>query len=364
MRSNELNRRIHSALCSVALGALVACGDSGGDSNAGPTGQNDPAQTGGTQGGTLPGADGAVATPGGGGAPGSSESGLDAGAGVGATDAASLQVIDTGPPDLGEDSEGDRFYRADTLVLKSPNMYVTVFLLGKTLATSDAQNALNDSLTKDGDGNGFVDLSLMLRFLDTIDPPTTAMGQLTPGGALCPLPLAYDSACGPEETFPFQRPPVMFTNQTQACALGGTQESAPPPCFITTPASLTMQLPILGAVPLQDGQVIGTWDGGNITGGFVRGFLPKSIAQATKLGDGLPSWLELAGVKAGAPLTDFLDDSEAGTNNQGEVGWWFLMTFTAKQASFNPTGAGASAADAGAADTGEAGASTAGDAGA
>jgi hypothetical protein len=308
-----------STVCSLALGALAGCGDSG------PEQQEPDATT-----IRVPDASTGVMS-----ADPIQQGGAPPEDGSAPTDAGNLQAVDTGPPDLGENSGGDSFFRTDTLVLKSPNLYAKVLIVTAQV-TADAQNALNDSLTMDGDADGFVDLSLLLRFIGSVEPQTATIGQLTPGGARCPLPLAYESACGPEETFPFQRPAVMFANGFEACALDGTMQSAPPPCFATTPASLTMQLPILGAVPLQDGQVVGTWESANIQNGWVRGFLPKAIAKATKLGDGLPSWLALAGVKAGAPLTDFLSESEIQTNSQGEEGWWFLMSFTAKAAAFNP----------------------------
>jgi hypothetical protein len=240
----------------------------------------------------------------------------------------------TGPVDLGQNSAGDSFFRADTLVLKAPNLYATLLIL-RTDVTADGQNALNAALANDDDKDGFVDMSLLLRFLNTKDPKTGS-GQVTPGGAACAAPLAAEPACGPEQTFPFQTPPVAFANATQACGLTGAMESAPPPCFHTTPASLTMQLPILGAVPLQDGEVIGTWDGANIANGYVRGFLPKTVAMATKLGDGLPEFLILAGIQKGAPLSNFLNDSQLAKNARGEDGWWFLLSFTAKPAKFTP----------------------------
>jgi hypothetical protein len=252
----------------------------------------------------------------------------------GTTADAGTTPVPTGPVDLGQDSAGDTFLRADTLLLKAPNLYATLIIL-RTDVTADGQNALNTALTTDGDSDGFVDMSMLLRFLKTNDPKS-ANGMVTPGGAMCPLPLGPGAACSPDKTFPFQAPPLSYANATQPCTLVGAQESAPAPCFATTPASLTMQLPILGAVPLQDGQIVGTWDGANISNGFVRGFLPKTVAAATKLGAGLPEFLVLAGIKEGAPLSNFLADAQLQKNARGEDGWWFLLSYTAKAAKFNP----------------------------
>jgi hypothetical protein len=129
---------------------------------------------------------------------------------------------------------------------------------------------------------------------------------------------------------------LTYTNSGESCALQGIPETVAAPCFVTAPASLTMQLPILGAVPLQDGQIAGTWDGANISNGLVRGFLPKAVAAATLLGDGIPAIYEFAGVKKGAPLLNFLMDNPLQKNGRGEDGWWFLLSFTGKPATFNP----------------------------
>jgi hypothetical protein len=318
----------------AACALLFACG---GDADMNQplvgagTGADAGAQTGGQQGG-------GAQNPMGGGTqqPGGTTAGTSTNPATmgGGTTAGTAPAVPPGPVDLGQHSEGDTFYRADTLVLKSPNLYATLLIL-RADVTADGQNALNTALTADGDADGFVDMSMLLRFLKTANPKG-ANGQVTPGGALCPMPLGPEAACGPEATFPFQTPALEYANATSACALAGTQESAPAPCFVTTPASLTMQLPILGAVPLQDGQIVGSWDGANIGNGFVRGFLPKTVAAATKLGEGLPEFLVLAGIKAGAPLSNFLSDAQLQKNARGEDGWWFLMSYTAKAAKFNP----------------------------
>ncbi len=238
------------------------------------------------------------------------------------------------PPDLGQNSQGDTFFRADTLQLKAPKLYATLLIL-RTEITSSAQDALNTLLTGDAESDGFVDMSLLLRFLKTANPKTSA-GQVTPGGAICPFPIDPSKACQPDKTFPFQTPALAYMNGTAPCTLQGAPESAPAPCFVTNPASLTMQLPILGAVPLQDGQIAATWDGTNISNGWVRGFLPKAVAAATLLGDGIPPIYELAGAKKGVPLLSFLMDNPVQMNSRGEEGWWFLLSFSAKPATFNP----------------------------
>jgi hypothetical protein len=313
--------------------AAVACGgaDDGGERNVSPgvqpdAGQNTPpqsndsgAQQGGQPGQTSMGGQGGTMSGGG--------TGNDAGTTVPSADA--------GMPDLGANSQGDTFLRADTLVLKAPNMYVQVPLLGAQDVTMDGQNALNTALTSDDDSNDFIDMSMLLRFLKTSDPKVGS-GQVTPGGAVCQWPIGPDMKCGPDKTFPFQTPALEHANAGQTCTLTGTQESVPAPCFTTTPASLTMQLPILGAVPLQDGQIVGSWDGANIKSGFVRGFLPKTVAAQTKLGAGVPPLLAVFNIKMGTPLINFFSEAQIGQNAKGEAGWWVVMSYTAKPVKFDP----------------------------
>jgi hypothetical protein len=330
-------REARKLAIAITYTLLSACGDDG-------TTQNMSAAPGFDGGATVVGQPGGSTmnppasgmqpvSPGGGtGATAGGGNGTPGGMTMGTPDAGT--PIPTGPVDLGQNSQGDTFFRADTLVLKSPNLYATLLIL-RTDVTADGQNALNAALAGDDDKDGSVDMSLLLRFLNTKDAKTGS-GQVTPGGALCAAPLAAEPACGPDKTFPFQTPPVMFANSAQPCGLTGAMESAPAPCFHTAPASLTMQLPILGAVPLQDGEIVGTWDGANIGNGFVRGFLPKTVAMATKLGDGLPEFLVLAGIQKGAPLSNFLNDNQLTKNARGEDGWWFLLSYTAKPAKFTP----------------------------
>jgi hypothetical protein len=324
-------------LASLLCMAAVACGgsDDGGERNVSPGVQPDSGQTtpplsndGGAQGG-QPGQ-----TSDGGGGQGATMGGGTTGGGT-TGDAGTASAADAGKPDLGENSQGDTFLRADTLVLKAPNMYVQVPLLGAQDVTNDGQNALNTALTSDDDADDFVDMSMLLRFLNTSDPKA-ASGKVTPGGAMCQWPIGPDMKCGPDKTFPFQSPPLEYTNASQPCALTGTQETAPAPCFATTPASLTMQLPILGAVPLQDGQIVGSWDGANIKNGFVRGFLPKTVAAQTKLGAGVPPLLAVFNIKMGTPLINFFSEAQIGQNAKGEAGWWVVMSYTAKSAKFDP----------------------------
>jgi hypothetical protein len=243
-----------------------------------------------------------------------------------------LPQVDAGPPDLGMNSQGDTFFRADTLVLKQPNLYAALFLN----VTGDVQGIVNEGLTKDVDNDRVVDLSLLIRFLKTSDPKA-ANSEITIGGGRCPFPAAPDVACGPEPVFPFQSPGVSYTNG-QNCMLMETTEVAAGACFASALTSLAVNMPLLGPVPLQDGQVVGSWQDGGIVGGRVRGFLSKAVATTTKLPTDLSAIPEIYRLllTAGGPIIDHLSNNEVSKNARGEEGWWFVFEFTAKPAKFNP----------------------------
>lgn len=97
-----------------------------------------------------------------------------------------------------------------------------------------------------------------------------------------------------------------------------------------------MNLPLFGAVPLDDAQVIGTWaDGGEggIRTGWVRGFVSDETAMATTIQGEVPSHLALFDIQTGATLEIFLPEAqEAGPG--GASGWWFLAELSAKPARF------------------------------
>jgi hypothetical protein len=144
------------------------------------------------------------------------------------------------------------------------------------------------------------------------------------------------SACGPEPTLPFQSPGLAYTNG-QSCALEDTTIVAAAPCFASVRSALTVNVPLLGSIPLEDGQVIGTWQTGAISQGHVRGFLSKAVADTLILPPGTPNVLDI--IKEGIPVSSSLNDlagSAITKNARGEDGWWIQLSFEAQPATFDP----------------------------
>jgi hypothetical protein len=330
---------VGSLLCAAVFGCATEdppsyggqqpSGQPGGAVVMGDGGVYVPPGTGGT--GGAPG----VAQAGGGAQTGGAQTGGGVQIGGGAQTGGGAQP-GGGPPDLGMNSQGDTFFRAEALVLKQPQLVLNVPFLGCQAVTSDVQSIVNDGLNADNNTDRIVDLSLLIRFLKTTDPKATN-GEVTIGGGRCPFPLMPDGTCGPEPVFPFQAPGVAYTNG-QNCMLMQTTEVAPGNCFASALTSLAINMPLLGPVPLQDGQVVGTWQDGNIVNGHVRGFLSDAVARATKLPTDLSAIPEIYRLvlTAGGPIVDHLCTTEMSKNARGEDGWWFVFDFTAKPAKFAP----------------------------
>lgn len=327
-------RVLKDAAARVACAAMVVCSACGGDSADATTGQgNGGAGTNGSSSGdTSNGAgtngSGSGSGSGGQGGQGSSSTGDDGGANL---------------PDLSDD---DTFFRADLLKLIKPGL-VTKPLgggLGQPSITAQAQNAVDDSLVNDnepddgdgtpddGDGDGYVDLNAIIRFLGKVDPSMEG-GIVTAGAGLCPYPYDPSQVCGPLKLGPFQNP-AQYVNG-QDCALDGTDKVASGSCFSSEKGDFVVNIQLIGAVPLEDTQVIGSWvdDGkGGIANGWIRGFLTEEVAKKTKAPDQLPLAATLLGISGGTPLSDFLADAD---KQASPPGWWFLLQYSAKPAIYD-----------------------------
>ena len=135
----------------MCVSAVLACDDGGGGDEGGQdAGANVPSTAG----------DAAASSDGGG------ATNQDAAPAQSNNDAGGSNPTDAAQPV----ATGDTFYRATTLVLDHPKMVAKPPLLGEQDITGQAQGILNDAINTDGDGEGHVDLSLLIRFLDTSDP--------------------------------------------------------------------------------------------------------------------------------------------------------------------------------------------------
>ena len=91
------------------------------------------------------------------------------------------------------------------------------------------------------------------------------------------------------------------------------------------------------ALPLKEVQVAGSFAGGtppeSITNGMLYGFLTQAAADAALLPKSTPNLGPL--VRPGDPLSKLLREQDQAELN-GEKGWWFVVSYTAKTQAFEP----------------------------
>ncbi|HEX4954957.1 MAG TPA: hypothetical protein VF017_16325 [Thermoanaerobaculia bacterium] len=236
--------------------------------------------------------------------------------------------------------------RISDLDLRDPHVFAPVPVVGCWDFTDQAlpfglgpsfNEQLATSITTDGDGDTFLDLSLLHQFR-----PYDALAaslRLDVGQGLCTAPVAGTN-CAPDPSF-IPRTTVYDGFSAGPClgALAGTTSgytpavaTIAPPCFVSQPAhhSLptgTLILPLRG---LQLSATLGATPGDPFPAGLLRGFLRESDAAGVLL----PAELPIVG---GQPITVLLPGGQgscaAGDDRdlfEGVSGWWFYLAYTAE----------------------------------
>jgi cysteine-rich repeat protein len=236
-------------------------------------------------------------------------------------------------------------FRASDADLRDPHIYVDVPFVGCTdvtdsapLGQASANDNLQDAVTMDGDGDGFLDLSLMLIFrpLDQV----SATGNVDVATGLCTDPIATTS-CDLDPAVPAQ--PTTYTNMSSGTCLApypGTVSTAgyvpaitdaTASCFVT--AAVTITLDLQGTmVPLYDAQVGGTYVGApatSLTNGLMRGFISETDADLITIDLGPLGMATLSSLlPGGTGNCASHDDRDVGLDGV-TMGWWFYLNFPA-----------------------------------
>jgi hypothetical protein len=233
-------------------------------------------------------------------------------------------------------------FRFTDLDLRDPHVYSVVPGFGLTDLTNltplSFNGAMETALTTDGDGDGFLDLSLVNLFRP-LDQAATTTGAALETGARCPAPPATSCALGAGAI------PGAATTATNLASgvclepITGTTyvsyspavASATAPCFSTSAATVT--IPFAGIpLTLEDARIGATYVDDPATGevhGLLVGFLSEQAADNTII----PASVAIGG---GEPLAKLLP---GGTGNDvprsdmdthdGVPGWWFYLNFAA-----------------------------------
>lgn len=239
-------------------------------------------------------------------------------------------------------------YRDTQLALRDPHVFVNVPVFGCVDFTDTPIPVVNvsfngqvaDMITTDGDGDGFLDLSI-LSGLDRFDPG--GVGQmLTAANGSCAVPFP-PATC---EIVPPLATAIATTNiDTGLCleSITGTTSGYNPPvpivqdaCLFSSPMDTDAMLGDV-VLPLLQAQLAFGWsaDGLQLMPGLNLGFLREVDADNTPLPADLP-------VIGGQPLSSILAGGQGGCAAgddrdmlSGELGWWFYIEVMAEQVAVN-----------------------------
>lgn len=236
-------------------------------------------------------------------------------------------------------------FRMDTLNLRDPHLFASVegfpgFCEDVTddsgIADVPSFNGnLNDSLNNDGDGDGLLDTSVLMRFEPLGWPERPGNLLLGEGECTAPVETTQCTLVDPGPGDWFESTP----DQLCRAALPGTVQPYDPPvpsiagpCFATPPADLTLTFDGL-ELTLKNATLAGDWSNigqDEIPGGLLRGFLSEDDADAIII----PEEIDVIG---GQPLSSLLP---GGTGNcselddtdtlDGVTGWWFYFEYQAE----------------------------------
>lgn len=236
-------------------------------------------------------------------------------------------------------------FRFETLVMKDPHAFASVFLACTDITDSLFGQAINQqfaaNLTMDGDDDGFLDLSPVVIFRP-LNQTTAVMPPIELRFANCTAP-ASSSQCAHDPGS--QIVSLVATNQTSGTCLApvaGTVRPYPTPvtsttapsggaCFVSTSSNVTFTLAGVD-ITLTDAQIAAAYQGNPATGatnGLLRGFLSEAAANAIFLPDDLPI---VGGRSLGSLLRGGTGNCASGSDkdtHMGVVGWWFYLNFTA-----------------------------------
>jgi len=235
-------------------------------------------------------------------------------------------------------------FRATDIDLRDPHVFVDGSILGCIDFTDNAalglvpsfNQQLESGITTDSDGDGLLDISLLL-LLRPLDQSGTGLNLETRSG-LCSAPMAT-TTCEPDLT----QAPANASYDTQAAGVclepeGGTTSGyspgiidPPAPCFASMAADVVLHLDDL-EIPLSQARTGATFVGDpadQLHSGLVLGFLAESVADATLIPAGLP-------IIGGQPLSSVLPGGTGccaphdDRDTLGPVsGWWLYFNIEA-----------------------------------
>lgn len=237
-------------------------------------------------------------------------------------------------------------FRTSELELRDPHLFVQLPIFGcfdftdndLPLSLGPSFNSqLAEAIETDGDGDGYLDLSLLLlgRPLQVGAAPNT---RLDTALGNCPGPFPATSCDRDGDDVPQTH--YYSTQGSGLCldALAGTTSGYSPAitpvaasCFVTAARGLSLEVSGV-SLPLAAVQVGATFLGSppsSLAPGLLRGFLTEAAADSILLPADLP-------VVGGQPFSILLPGGDGNCANHdardtfgGQSGWWFYLSSTA-----------------------------------
>jgi cysteine-rich repeat protein len=225
-----------------------------------------------------------------------------------------------------------RAFRMTTLTVQEPRFVLLIDI------TSNVNSEIAGALTMDRstppDGN--VDFSPIVYFrpMDQVSAST----PLTIDFATCTAPLSSTTCTrGATPTSSIARNTLTGTTACLAPLTGtfptGRGINAPTPSCFASDSAATLVIDLAGtALRLRDAQVGARYDSNPATQlqtGLIRGFLTQADATAARL----PTTIAIVG---GRTIASLLRTADQDRLNDGTVGWWFYLNFTASPVRYVP----------------------------
>ena len=246
-------------------------------------------------------------------------------------------------------------FRFTDLDLRDPHVFVDAGIFGCFDFTDEPipvaglsfNGSLDDQITGDADGDGFLDLSTLLLFRQLVLSASGERVDFDNGLCLAPAEMPWTPLRGSLTTGCVADPttePLILTydgldagtcldtvaGTTSGYLPGVTEPGAP--CFVTVAETVPFQLGDL-TVTLEDVQIAATFAGDPVAldSGLIRGFLSEADADTLLLPPDLP-------LVGGQPLSILLP---GGTGNcaagddrdthNAVSGWWFYFNYAASR---------------------------------
>lgn len=231
-------------------------------------------------------------------------------------------------------------FRIETLELRDPHPFATAIIILCADITGELNDELENAITMDTDGDGFLDFNVVNLFR-----PLSQMAPTSPLDLIfaeCVPPVGMTSCDLPVGQTPISSTATNMAMGTCLAPEMGTTSGYNPaitnatgPCYASLPEDLSINLGGI-LIPLTDAQIGATYVGAPATSlinGLLKGFISEADAQAIVIPADIPviGGFNLASLlPGGMGNCNAGDDRDIGPDGV-TMGWWMYFNFTASE---------------------------------